>query len=86
MSATAVSNRCGLRFDKRDAKKLHALAKRIKVADLTADHAAFEQAAHAAELDEPMVVLFESIEEVAAMVGMYVLHGCRQPTIVELSG
>lgn len=83
---TTNANRCGLRFDRASAPKLHDLANRVKAADLKGDHAAFSEAAQAAELGEPMIVHFEEIEEAAAMVGMYVLYGIAQPEIVELSG
>lgn len=90
MSATAAPTttpkKCGLRFAKSEAPKLQALADRIKIADLTADHSAFTEAAHAAELGEPMIVHFDEIEEVVAMVSAYVLHGIKQPDIEELSG
>lgn len=77
--------KCALRFDRDQAEPLRQLAERIKIADLTADCSAFEQAALAAERGEPLVVTFEDEAEVLQMVAGYVLHGITQPAIDDLN-
>lgn len=81
-----VANKCGLRFERSEAKKLRDIRDRAKSADLMAEVELYEKAAEATERGEPLIVHFDEIEEVAAMVGMFVLFGIKQPTIEELNG
>jgi hypothetical protein len=80
-----AAKKCGLRFERSEIRKLRRIADRAKVNDLQADVSAFEDAARAAELGEPLIVFFETEEEILKLVAGYVLHGIKQPVIEELS-
>lgn len=75
----------GLRFDKRDAPRLHALADRVRQGEIPGDVATFEQAALAAGMDEPLVVHCTSAQQAHVMAALYVRLGVRQPVVHELS-
>ena len=76
----------GLRFDRSEARKLRDLADRVRADDLTADVSAFEQAATAAELGEPLQVTCTSVEEAHQLVAGYILNGIKRPAIEDLNG
>lgn len=76
----------GLRFGKKEAPKLRALADRVKAADLTGDVSCFEQAAIAADIGEPLVVTCTDVEEAHQLVAGYILNGIERPAIEELNG
>ena len=69
-----------MRFDRRDIPNLRAAADRAKVKDLRADVSTFELAADAAQRDEPLLFICDSLNEARAIAAGYTLHGCRAPT------
>lgn len=75
----------GLRFDKRDRVKLRELARRVEQAEIPGDIATFTEAAKAAELEEPLVVICSHPDEAKQMAAFYRTLGCREPAVEELA-
>jgi hypothetical protein len=80
--------RVGLRFARRDAPLLYALADRVRAGDLGRQAVAtFEHAAQAAETGEPLIVLCEhSADEAVLMAAGYTQYGVTHPAVDELTG
>jgi hypothetical protein len=80
--------RVGLRFDRRDAPRLHHLADRVRAGDLDQQAVnTFEHAAQAAETGEPLIVVCEhSAQEALLMAAGYAQYGVTHPAVEELSG
>lgn len=78
--------RVGLRFERRDARTLRELARRVQLGDLKG-HAltTFTQAAAAAETGEPLQVVCRDRTEAALMAHGYSLWGISQPVIETLN-
>ncbi len=79
--------RVGLRFDRRDANVLRALAARVRAKEL-GDRAVstFASAAQSAALGEPLIVLCDHPAEAQIMADGYVRYGVRRPAVEELTG
>lgn len=77
----------GLRFHRADGPLLRDYADRVRRGEFGVNASAntFTQAAIAAETGEPLEVHCSDPMEVVQIAAMYVLHGCRQPVIDELS-
>ncbi len=79
--------RVGLRFHRRDAGVLAALADRVRARELGAQAAAtFSSAALAAATGEPLIVLCDHPSEAHVMADGYVRYGVRRPAVEELTG
>lgn len=75
----------GLRFARRDAPLLRALANRIAVGELRGPaHSTFDLAADAAETGEPLIVMCERPVEAMLMAAGYSQFGVQAPTIENL--
>lgn len=79
--------RVGLRFARRDAARLQALANRAMLAELADGHVAtFRYAADAARTGEPLIVQCTHPSEAQVMADGYVRLGITRPAIEDLSG
>jgi hypothetical protein len=77
----------GLRFKRRDAGRLRALAAQVRSSELGGHSAkVFTEAARAAELGEPLELHCTDPIEAVQMAAAYVQFGVTAPVIEELSG
>ena len=78
--------RIGLRFDRRDARTLRALADRAAHRELGANGVqVFQAAAEAATTGEPLIVECQSPLEARLMASGYVRFGVRRPVLEQLN-
>lgn len=76
----------GLRFEARDAARLHRLADRVRSGEFgKLDVATFHSAAVSADTGEPLIVHCTTIDEARMMAAGYALHGVTAPAIEALS-
>lgn len=86
MSEQPNHHKFGLRFSKSQARVLDALADRVRQADLAgSDVSTFEQAAMAARLGEPLIVICDEPVEAEQLAGMYAMAGVKRPTVEHLN-
>jgi hypothetical protein len=85
-ATTGKSLRIGLRFDRRDVRRLHELAERAKQRDLQEAHNVFALAGEAATTGEPLIVICGNQLEAVLMAKAYVRWGVREPVLEQLSG
>lgn len=78
--------RVGLRFRRRDARRLHALAARVRNGEIVGDVATFHSAAVSAESGEPLIVYCDHPAEAHVMADLYVRLGVTRPAVEELTG
>lgn len=79
--------RVGLRFARKDAIALDALANRIMLAELAKGHlATFRYAADAARTGEPLIVQCNHPSEAQVMADGYARLGITRPAIEDLTG
>ena len=75
----------GLRFDRRDVRRLRALAAQVRNGELGGQAAnVFDQAARAALLGEPLELHCTDPMEAVQMAVAYVRFGVTRPVIEEL--
>lgn len=84
--AVTEAPKLGLRFARSQRHILRRLADRVRNGEFPGDIDTFEQAAMAAELGEPLVVICNNRDEVEAMAALYARLGVKQPGIEELNG
>lgn len=76
----------GLRFKRRDARRLRALAAQVRNGELGGEASnVFTQAAIAAETGEPLQLHCTDPIEAVQMAAAYIRYGVSRPVIEELS-
>ncbi len=76
----------GLRFQRRDARALRALAGRVRQGELGERHVqVFASAAAAAETGEPLIVVCDDPSEALLMAQGYAQYGVDPPVVEELA-
>jgi hypothetical protein len=79
--------RVGLRFNRRDARKLRTLGNQVRSGELDNRHAVlFDNAANAAKTGEPLIVECRDKAEALLMADGFPLYGVMRPVIDELAG
>lgn len=78
--------RVGLRFARRDAPVLRALAARVRGGELQGDLKTYKDAAAAAETGEPLIVYCNQPEEALILADLYSRVGVTRPAVEELTG
>ena len=78
--------RVGLRFQRRDAGALGALADRVRLGEIPGDVGTYASAEVSALTGEPLIVYCNAPEEAQVLADLYVAVGVTRPAVEELTG